>query len=389
MISIKRKEDCCGCEACLQICPIKCIKYIYDHEGFLYPVIEEKKCVDCGECEKTCPIINKNDKKIPLAVLAVKNKNKDIQKNSSSGGYFSILAEDIIDKGGVVFGAKYNKAFEVVHDYTENKNGIEAFRGSKYVQSRINESYANVKKFLKDDRYVLFSGTPCQIRGLNLYLKKDYEKLYLVDFICHGIPSPKVYKLYISSIQKILDGVMIAINMRDKTKGWIRFSFAVEYLKNGNIIKKQEVYNDNVYMKGFLRHLYLRPSCHECLVKAFSSNANLTMGDYWGIENIHPDFYEDDGVSLVYIHDEKIKISENKYDYIKSDLHTSVKINKYVYESAKPSKNRNKFFKELNKTPINKLISKYSNPGIYEIVYKMIYDVARKMHIIKIIKKIL
>lgn len=163
MISILDKKKCCGCSACAQRCPKHCIKMIEDSEGFLYPKVDGDTCIDCGLCERVCPIQNPGEDRVPLAVYAAKNPNEVIRRQSSSGGIFTILAEQIIDEGGVVFGAAFNDKWEVEHSYVENKEQLVKFRGSKYVQSRIGESYKDAKSFLKEGRRVLFSGTPCQI----------------------------------------------------------------------------------------------------------------------------------------------------------------------------------------------------------------------------------
>lgn len=166
MISIKDKQDCCGCAACVQRCPKQCITLHEDNEGFLYPQVDESLCIDCGLCEKVCPVINQADERTPLGVYAVKNPNESVRMQSSSGGVFTMLAEHIIDEGGVVFGACFDECWEVVHSYAETKEALAKFRGSKYVQSKIGSTYQQAEGFLKSGRKVLFSGTPCQIAGL-------------------------------------------------------------------------------------------------------------------------------------------------------------------------------------------------------------------------------
>lgn len=173
MISILDKKKCCGCSACAQRCPKHCIKMIEDSEGFLYPKVDGDTCIDCGLCERVCPIQNPGEDRVPLAVYAAKSPNEVIRRQSSSGGIFTILAEQIIDEGGVVFGAAFNDKWEVEHSYVENKEQLVKFRGSKYVQSKIGESYKDAKSFLKEGRRVLFSGTPCQIAALKKYLQKN------------------------------------------------------------------------------------------------------------------------------------------------------------------------------------------------------------------------
>lgn len=197
MINIKEKHNCCGCSACVQVCPKQCISMSADNEGFLYPQIDTAICIDCGLCEKVCPVINQNEPREPLAVYAANNNNEDIRLKSSSGGIFTLLAEQIISEGGVVFGARFNENWEVVHDYTEAIEGLEPFRGSKYVQSIIGDNFIKAKQFLTDGRKVLFSGTPCQIAGLKKFLRKEYENLLTVEVVCHGVPSPMVWRDYL------------------------------------------------------------------------------------------------------------------------------------------------------------------------------------------------
>ena len=200
MLQIKEKKDCCGCEACVQRCPQQCIAVREDSEGFLYPVVDEGRCTDCGLCERVCPGLQPGEPREPLKVYAAKNPDEKVRIQSSSGGIFSLLAEQVIRAGGVVFGARFDGRWEVVHDYTEAMEGLEAFRGSKYVQSRTGETYRLAETFLRAGRKVLFCGTPCQIAGLKLFLRKEYENLLTVDFICHGVPSPGIWRKYLQEI---------------------------------------------------------------------------------------------------------------------------------------------------------------------------------------------
>lgn len=194
MIHITDKSKCCGCNACVQRCPKQCIAMREDEEGFLYPKVDVAVCIDCGLCEKVCPVINQNVPKEPLQVFAAKNKNEDQRLRSSSGGVFILLAENIIKQGGVVFGARFDKNWEVEHGYAETLEELEPLMRSKYVQSRIGNTYKEAEMFLKQGRKVLFVGTSCQIAGLHKFLRKEYENLLTVDFICHGVPSPGVWR---------------------------------------------------------------------------------------------------------------------------------------------------------------------------------------------------
>lgn len=260
MINIKEPKDCCGCNACAQRCPKHCIILTEDHEGFLYPKVNTELCIECGLCEKVCPVINQKPKKGPLEVYAAINPDEQIRKESSSGGIFTLLAEKIIQENGVVFGARFDENWEVRHDYTETIEGLAVFRSSKYVQSRIEDNYLKAEKFLKEKRKVLFSGTPCQIAGLKKFLRKEYDNLLTVDFICHGVPSTKVWRMYLdetcrnlikrgSSSNFIDEGrrsYIEAINFRHKILGWKRFSFFLKL--NSAFIQSEKI------QKGFLNH---------------------------------------------------------------------------------------------------------------------------------------
>ena len=203
MIKSTNKKLCTGCAACYSICPVRCISMQEDSEGFLYPVVEKDKCTSCKKCETVCPAIVQRNERKPLYVYAAKNLNEEIRRQSSSGGIFTLIAESIIQEGGVVFGARFNENWEVVHDYTETIEGLAAFRGSKYVQSRIGNTYLSAKDFLLAGRKVLFSGTPCQIAGLKAFLQDDYDNLLTVDLVCHGVPSPLVWKRYLDETIKL------------------------------------------------------------------------------------------------------------------------------------------------------------------------------------------
>lgn len=202
MVELIDKSKCCGCAACVQVCPKQCISFNEDIEGFLYPIVNKDLCIDCRLCEKVCPFLNLNDPRKPVKVLAAINPNEEIRMKSSSGGIFTMLAEAVIDKGGVVFGARFDKNWEVMHDYTETKEGLDIFRGAKYTQSKIGRTYKEAKDFLIQGRKVLFSGTGCQIAGLRLFLHKKYDNLLMVEIACHGVPSPAVWRAYLDEVTK-------------------------------------------------------------------------------------------------------------------------------------------------------------------------------------------
>lgn len=369
MIQIAQKTDCCGCEACVQRCPKQCISLKEDEEGFLYPIVNKDECIDCGLCEKVCPVINQNERHNPIKVLAAKNKDENIRLKSSSGGIFTLLAESILDENGIVFGACFNDKWEVTHGYTETKEGLSAFRGAKYVQSKIGDSYKQAEVFLKQNRKVLFSGTPCQIAGLKRYLRKEYDNLFTVDVICHGVPSPKVWRLYLDKILNLKDGQHSAsshsadkktriggINFRSKSTGWKEYSFEVTLSRTTdgrkNTIVHSDVFKDNIFMKAFLSDLILRPSCHLCPAKAGKSGSDISIADYWSIQDVAPEFDDDKGVSLVLIQTEKgnmlYQTLQNKSEWIETGYEESTKHNGGFKEVCKPHPKRADFFRELN-----------------------------------------
>lgn len=302
MIEIKDKKDCCGCSACVQRCPKQCISLNEDEEGFLYPKVNVETCIDCGLCEKVCPFHNISESHEPLKVFAAINPNEEIRMRSSSGGIFSLLAETFLDKGGVVFGARFDKNCEVVHDYTETKEGLAAFRGSKYVQSRIGDTFKQVEQFLKQGRQVLFSGTPCQIAGLKRFLRKEYDNLLAVECVCHSVPSPGIWRQYLSSFtskRKCEVTNICNLNFRDKITGWEGYSVSMDFTDGTRYVSNRE---QDLWMRGFIGGLYTRPSCSHCPVKANKSYADITIGDLWGNRVLLPEVTDNKGVCVIIVH---------------------------------------------------------------------------------------
>ena len=330
---IKLGEICCACTACEQICPKHCISMTEDAKGFLYPKVVESMCVECGLCEKVCPALSKEVPVKPQKVYAAIHKDESVRLQSSSGGIFTALAEKVIQDGGVVFGARFDDDWNVVHDYTESIDGLASFRGSKYVQSRVGDNYAKVKSFLTEGRTVLFTGTPCQTMGLWRFLRKDYENLIVVDFVCHGVPSSMVWRKYLNDLKEthtvcvdkknnvllsLKESTLVGVSFRDKRNGWKKFGFATHFLSASEADKKWvakplgskkidffEPYNENAFMCAFLWDLCLRPSCYNCPAKGGRSHSDITIADYWGVQNVLPDFDDDKGCSLVMLHTER------------------------------------------------------------------------------------
>ena len=373
MIKIQEKRDCCGCAACVQRCPKSCISLKEDEEGFLYPSVDEGVCINCGLCEKVCPIINRAEKLPVKEVLAVKNRDEAERMASSSGGVFIALAKKTIEKGGVVFGAVFDDNWEVRHTYAETLDGVRPMMGSKYVQSRIENSYREAETFLKQGREVLFTGSPCQLAGLRSYLRKDYPNLLTVDFLCHGVPSPGVWRRYLKEAlpdaarraaagkNTVLSSslksapVITGIEFRDKTlHGWKKFSFVVRgsaSKADKNSVLLSDIFSQNPYMRGFLSDVYLRPSCYRCKCKNGVSHSDLTIGDFWGAPKAMPDFDDDKGIGLVLVNTDKGKavFDELDMDVRTTTVSAAMVANGGFNEFVPQHYNRNAFYKDLGK----------------------------------------
>lgn len=364
MESIVEHNKCTGCTACYNICPKGAISLEESSDGFKYPVINKDKCINCGLCKKVCPVLNSKTTEKKVYAYACYNKDKKIRKNSSSGGLFNLIGSYIIENDGVVFGARYDEDFNVVHDYITNKKDLYKFMGSKYLQSSLNDSYKKVSIFLKEGKKVLFTGTPCQIEGLYSYLGKDYDNLYTQDIICHGCPSPKVWRKYLNSFKE----KVTTVNMRNKDNGWNDFSMKIDFEnKTFNVS-----HNIDKYMYFFLSNFSLRESCYNCSFKNKYRKSDITLADFWGIDNIKPKLNDDKGISLVLVNSKKGKELfdgiKDKLIYEEVDFEKSISYNTAMTESCAMPKKRNSFFKDLDKMSFDKLYKKYEPKD--KIVFK-------------------
>lgn len=377
-INIKDKKKCSGCTACQQICPKHCINMFSDNEGFLYPKVDLKNCINCGLCEKACPDINPLECRLPINCYAVKNKNLDIRKESSSGGVFSLLAEKVLSQKGVVFGARFDSHWQVVMDYTENIEGLDKFRGSKYVKCDIGNTYSKVKDFLSSGRKVLYSGSSCQIAGLRKFLKHDYENLLFVDYLCHGAPSPLLWKKYIEEISRNDVSSLTNISFRNKKRGWKNFSIII---KRGKEVLVDSVFSENIYMRAFLADMSLRPSCYQCSARNGHSGADITIGDHWAIRDINSSFDDNEGVSLVLINTEKgsCAFEDLNANIIETDFVESKKWNGAFYDKTEEHLHRKRFFRKLQyRTDVSALIEDELNINLWDHIKKRLLKITKQ-----------
>lgn len=364
MIAIDFDSECCGCLACVQICPKGCISIVENTEGFLMPVTDNEKCVNCNLCRKVCPVVNSDtelltDDNTPQRVYAAYNTDEKVRLNSSSGGIFTLLAEYVLSKKGVVFGAAFSDDCKsVYHKMIEKSDDIFRLRGSKYIQSNIGNTYADAKKQLEYGRFVLFTGTPCQTEGLLSFLGKRYENLLTVDVLCHGVPSQKVWRKYIDFFETRY-AAPVSVSFRNKSDGWKDGgNFCIEYQNNKFVSEKL---SKNIYYSAFVYDLCLRKSCYNCKFRRANRKSDITIGDFWGIERIAPELDDNKGISAVIVNSEK---GELVFKEICSHLiykkvsFNAVDKNNMVTRQLTVHKNRQKFFANLDRIDFDKNVRK-------------------------------
>ena len=345
------KAQCSGCSACVQICPKQCITMTADSEGFLYPQIDEIKCIGCGLCQKACQAITPITATQEPEAYAAYNVDENIRLHSSSGGVFTLLAEWIVGQGGTVFGAGYDEDFQVRHVAVNTIEDLEQLRGSKYVQSEIGSTYQQVEMLLRLGKIVLFTGTPCQIDGLLHYLRKPYPNLYTQDLICHGAPSPAVWKEYVKIREAKAASKTRRTFSRHKKYGWKMYSVFFEFSNNTEYI---QILKKDLYMQGFLANLSLRPSCYSCHSKGAARNSDITLADFWGVDKILPEMFDDKGTSLVLVHTEKgremLQAIRSQLVIKPVELDEALKSNSAALHSVAVPEKREQFWKLYHQT---------------------------------------
>lgn len=360
----KIKKHCTSCTACSNTCPKQCITLQKNEDGFNYPRIDKSKCIECNLCENICPVINNKHTNSKIKAYAVKNKNEEVRMESTSGGFFSLLADYVLENDGYVAGAAYDENFVVKHIIINDKSELYKLRGAKYSQSELGNIFFSIKKLLEDEKMVLFSGTSCQCEGLKAFLKKDYKNLITADLICHGVPSPEVWQKYIDyRSNKENDGIRPKkINMRCKNSGWSNYGYSTEFVyENG---KRTLVLNSSdLFMKAFVGNICLRESCSDCKVKRINRVTDFTLGDYWGIWNQYPEFDDNRGISAVFVHSDKgeelLNNLNGQLELIETDAENVYKENISFIESSKPHPDRNEFLERVTADNFEELIKKY------------------------------
>lgn len=386
MIEINKKTECCGCEACANVCPKNCIKMVYDEEGYRYAKVDKENCINCGLCEKVCPIKNEPKKTYldDLKYYAGYNNDDAALAKSSSGGIFWLLADFIFKKNGIVYGVVQDSTFDVRFERTTSHEQAEKLRGSKYLQANVNDTYRLVKNDLDENKEVLFSGTPCQVAGLYNYLKKQYDNLYTCDVVCHGVPSDKVYKKFISYIEETNKKKVKNIKWRDKTNGWGPNKIVIYFTDGSSIITTSR---ENMFQTGFLDNLYLRPSCYECKYARLPRIGDISLADFWGYDGELVEKNNNKGLSAIIVSSEKGQVLFNSIEksitYHPVSKEYLIKRSRHSYIHPEENENREKFFSEIDSESFINLAKKYN---LKRNKYKVFLSKVKR-RIKKVIKK--
>jgi len=362
-----KKEDCTGCYACVNICSAQAITMVTDEEGFEYPRIDTEKCNRCGGCAKVCPIAGgflPDGRKFDRKIYAAWSLDREIRYNSTSGGIFTELALSILETGGFICGAIYDDSHMVRHIITDKKQDLSKLRQSKYVQSDMGNIYKKIGDLLAAQKRILFCGSPCHCAGLFNFCKENKincSSLYLVDFICRGANSPKVYRKFLEELQIRYHSDIKKVWFKNKTYGWNRFSTKIEFGSGEAYLKDR--YHDP-YIRGYIEeNLFIRPACTACRFKGFQRISDLTLADFWGIRLDGRSQDSDGGTSAVMVHTEK---GEGLWNSISQRIYKEEKrledvtlANECFYSSVRPGYFREQFMKDLDKMPVMDNISRF------------------------------
>lgn len=383
MIKITDKSKCSGCAACANVCPKGCIKMSPDALGFLYPKVDSQVCVDCGLCSKICSILNKSSlEEYVEKAYAAKNKDNDVRKNSSSGGIFSLLAQKVLDNGGIVYGAAFDEDCRVNHAAVSSKSELSKLQGSKYVQSNIAFVYRNVENDLKKGKQVLFTGTPCQVNGLYAYLRQEYDNLITQDLICHGVLSSVVFEKYLSYRAQKQGAKVQSMTFRDKTNGWKDYAVKINF-DDGS--KYSIPHTKDEAMRVYLKNYALRPSCYKCAFKGKNRMSDITLADFWGAKNVVPQMDDDKGLSFVICHSAKgnellqsILPNTESQNVNYEDV---IRYNMSCEKSTPEPKNNKEFCQEILENSFDGVVKKYCKVPFKSKLKRVVKAIVKKIKI--------
>lgn len=392
MIAVHEECECCGCEACAGVCPKMAIKMEMDEEGFYYPSVDGELCIECGMCERVCPLLGgANCKGLEnKKAYVIQHKDDTVRMRSTSGGAFTLISSYVLELGGAVFGASYGHDFEVSHCMVETYEDLVRLNNSKYVQSRIGDSFQKCKKLLKEGRMVCFSGTPCQIKGLKNYLMHNYDNLVTVDFVCRGVPSPGLFEKYVAYMRHKGNSGISDITFRNKSYGYAGSTMQVQYA-NG---KKDR---DSIAAKSFRRAYFTgicsRRSCYDCAFRNTDRYSDFTLFDVWHIGKYEPSWNDDKGTSGIIVHTRR---GEEILDAVKCrcrissvDMENLIGADGIMFYSNPPQhKEREKFCKDIYNMPYDKLIKKYIPMTLREKAAYMVKPLAYRMGILGLLRRI-
>ena len=384
MTNIIDKSMCTGCTACKNVCPTQCIVMNEDNEGFLYPYVEQSSCINCGKCNKACPILKeKNFGEFKTQAFCVQNHQDMYRSQSTAGGVFAAVALHVVENNGVVYGAGFDDDMNVVHKCVDSLKSWQHnldLCGSKYVQSDLKNTFSEVKADLLTGKMVLFAGAPCQIEGLHSYLSRNYENLITIDFVCYGVPSPKLYRLWIKYCEKYYKSKIVRINFRDKSFGY-SISNCRLYFKNERGIDNTSVVKS--YLRMFFAGLISRPSCYKCYFKSIERNSDFTLGDCRYVEKLNLSMDDDLGTTAVLVHSVKgfALLDELKEKLKVYEISVNDVINKKMVQSDCENTNRAKLFQNLENLSYIDAVNIYSPIRMKERISNIIKPIIRKFNL--------
>lgn len=386
----EKKEQCCGCSACEQICPTNAIKLVADEEGFLFPVTDEKKCIHCNACKRVCAFQNGRlgHDSAKQDYYAARTKDTAVLKQSSSGGVFTVLSDYILNQGGYVYGAAYGEDFHVEHQCADDSQKRDAFRGSKYVQSDLKNTYSEIAEQLKQKKKVMFSGTPCQNAGLLSFLEQkriDTSLLYTCDHICHGVPSPRVFRDYLYYLKTQAGEKISQVNMRDKRYGWRAKKASVTFPSEEKPVLSERF----PYIRMYSSLNPVRKSCFSCPYTQYDRQSDITLADFWNVK-AKSNMNDDQGVSMVLVNSPKGKEWMGCIEHlllIESCQKQDCWQPHLEYPPVEPA-GRERFFQIVQNDAECSYIEKYTKGTLLSNLIKKLTPIIKKLGLYKVAGKI-